>query len=368
MLLLGPALDAVSGVSSHLNMLLESTLSGNFELRHFQVGSEGRSESPWTRWSRLLTDPWRLVRQVRDDNIDVVHINSSLNARAYWRDILFVMAARLCRTRVLFQVHGGALPQRFFRGNAVLNAWLRLSLRLPDHVVVLGNDEADAWHRFLPGQSISTIPNAIDCQPYQSLDVREASAGRPLRLVYLGRLADGKGLCELLHGLAAPSLRNNRPRLRVAGSGPERRHLQDLVRDLGLQSHVEFVGAVFGDAKRRLLADSDVFVLPSYSEGLPYALLEAMAAGTAVITTPVGAIPDTVECGVHGLYIPPRDSMAIADALRELQQSPERLQAMREACRARAMGHYDIKRLEDDFRELYRSMTSTTDVRRWAEA
>jgi glycosyltransferase involved in cell wall biosynthesis len=100
---------------------------------------------------------------------------------------------------------------------------------------------------------------------------------------------------------------------------------------------VEFAGVVSGEAKRRVLAEADVFVLPTRypPEGQPFAILEAMAAGLPVVSTPRGAIPDMVEDGVTGLLLPEGDEAALAEALRRLVASPAERSAMGEAGRSR---------------------------------
>src|ERR1700687_2993391 len=89
-------------------------------------------------------------------------------------------------------------------------------------------------------------------------------------------------------------------------------------------------------------------LLPSYSEGLPYALLEAMAVGIPVIATPVGAIPDVLTDGTHGLLVPPRDGKAIAEALARLAGDRERLSWMSRACRRRVRAAFSIERLSQE--------------------
>src|SRR5690349_7119909 len=106
-LLLGPRLDAVSGVSSHLQALMRSPLANRFRLQHFQVGSEGRNEGAMGRLLRLLTCPFALWMAIRKYRPAVIHLNSSLNRRAFWRDMLYVIVARLNGVKALYQVHGG---------------------------------------------------------------------------------------------------------------------------------------------------------------------------------------------------------------------------------------------------------------------
>lgn len=353
-LVLGPHRDAVSGVSTHLNLLLGSPLAEEFRLVHFQVGSEGHDESSFGRLARLALSPLRLAGEIVARNAAIVHLNTSLNVRAYWRDLVYLIVAKLCGARVLYQVHGGALPHRFFRGNRFLNALLRATLRLADAVVVLAQIELKSYRRFAPGQQVLVVPNAIDTAPYAALKHAPADPGAPLRLLYIGRLAREKGLYETLEGLQLARAHGVKAKLVIAGSGPEERRLKHFAAGLGLTSDdVSFIGPVFGEAKTRLLTGADALVLASYAEGLPYALLEGMAAGTAIIATRVGAIPDVVAEGVHGLFVPLRNSYGIGRAIIKLASDRALLGRMSEACRRRIAGSYSIERLAGDFRRLY---------------
>ena len=144
-LVCGPHREAVSGVSTHVNLLMESTLAEDFDLAHFQVGSEGRDEGRLGRWIRLAASPIALFFTIVFRHVDVLHLNTSLNPRAYWRDVAYLLVAKLLRARVLYQVHGGALPQDFFAGKRLRTAFLRWTLGLPDLVVVLASVELAAY-------------------------------------------------------------------------------------------------------------------------------------------------------------------------------------------------------------------------------
>ncbi|HYG54363.1 MAG TPA: glycosyltransferase family 4 protein [Burkholderiales bacterium] len=346
-LICGPSLEAISGVTTHVRSLLDSRLGSRYSLRHFQIGSEGRNESLVGRVLRLFTGPFQLAATILRDNVDIVHLNPSLNANAWWRDFLLLIAAKACGARVVLQKHGGHLER--FAAHPLFAGFMRLALRLPDAIVVLSRAELDSWQAFVPGQRIALLPNGIDPRPYRE---KKSAPGADLRYVYIGRLAAGKGLDESLCALA-----RIRGRLTIAGGGPEEARLRQLVHDLNLTERVTFAGPVFGEKKIELLRESDVLLLPSYSEGLPYSLLEAMAAGVVPVVTPVGAIPDVVIDGVHGRLVPVRDANAIAKALQELQKNPALLERMGAACRLRVNAAYSLDRLADDFDRLYSALT-----------
>lgn len=355
-LLLGPGRGAVSGVSTHLNSLFASSLAQEFSLHHFQVGSEGRNEGPLGRLLRLLFSPLALAMHIVATQALLVHINTSLNRRAFWRDLAYLLVARLCGARVLYQVHGGFLPQQFCAATGFPPGLLRVLLKIPDAIVVLAHCELLAYRQFLPDRPVLLLPNSIDCTPYQGLARPARAQSDPLHFIYIGRLAREKGLFETVEGLAQARDLGVPATLTIAGNGPEEASLKALVQSRGLEGQVRFMGPVFDGAKRALLATADVQLLPSYAEGLPYALLEGMAAGVPPITTRVGGIPDVVTEGIHGLFVPLRDGAAIGQAMILLAADRPALERMGEACMRRIFHAYSADVMAGEFARLYRAL------------
>jgi len=167
-LILGPSLAAISGVTTHVSSLLSSRLRGEFALEHFQVGSEGRSESAPARLARFLFSPFALAAAIVRHDAALVHINSTPNVRAYWRDLAYLAVAKLCGARVVLQQHGGNL--REFSGSGLFAAFVRATLRLADAIVVLSSAELAEYRGLLPGKNVRQVPNGIDLAPYQVFD------------------------------------------------------------------------------------------------------------------------------------------------------------------------------------------------------
>jgi glycosyltransferase involved in cell wall biosynthesis len=349
-LLLGPDRGVISGVSTHLNLLFGSELARRFELRQFQIGSEGREEGRLGTLARIVASPFQLAAEFARSGAEILHVNTSLSPKSYWRDLMYVAVAKLCGARVVYQLHGGSVEDLW-------KPALRATLRWPDVVVALSKTELDEIRALAPEQNVALVPNAIDCAPYLPLRRPFAPAATPLRLVHIGRLIRSKGVFEMVEGLALAQRQGVAAHLVIAGDGPAAAELREAVDRLGLAAQVTFAGPTFGEAKVKLLGEADVLVFPTYHrEGLPYALLEAMAAGLVPITTRVAAIPDVVTEGVHGLFVPPRAPEAIAQALITLDADRDSLARMGAASRERVLAAYSIGRLAEDFAALYSSL------------
>jgi glycosyltransferase involved in cell wall biosynthesis len=202
------------------------------------------------------------------------------------------------------------------------------------------------------------IPNAVDTRSFRGDAPREHS-GQVLRLAYLSRLIVDKGVFECMEAVRTlrqdPAFRD--VQLRIAGSGPAREAIEERIQRDGLEASVRLVGPLSGPATAAFLRESDVMLLATYHpEGLPYTILESLAAGTPVVTTRNGGIPDVVRDREHGIFVEPRDPAAIVAALRELAADPERLRAMSRACSDWAELELGLARLARQFGALYREL------------
>jgi len=352
-LLVGPHRQAIGGVGTHLSLLTASALGRQHEFVHFPVGGEGLSETALGKAGRMVFAPLRMALQLRRSRAALVHLNPSMD-KSFWRDLPLLLVARLMRRPVVLQIHGGALPDQFY-SHVPGAGWLtRIALNLAHRVVVLARVEEAAFGQILPGAAIALIPNAIDAGPYAGEKPQPYDGVRPLRAIYIGRIVRSKGLFVACEAIAAAWAAGVRVEFLIAGTGPDAQALSAHIEALNIAHAVRLVGPLGGAAKRDFLLGGDVFLFPTlHPEGLPYALLEAMAAGTPPITTATGAIPDVLTHDVNGVLVEPHNVAAATDALLQLAASAQRLRTLSRAARQRVIEAYSLERLEHDFGELY---------------
>lgn len=163
------------------------------------------------------------------------------------------------------------------------------------------------------------------------------------RLLYTGRLAAVKGLPILLESLTSIKITHPDVLLTVVGDGADRTQLEQRTTQLGLTQNVKFVGYQSQAKVREYMQETDVFVLPSFAEGVPVSLMEALAAGVPVVTTQIAGISELVENGVSGYLVPPGNADLLAERITELLANPQRRSEFGAAGRIKIAQEFDIQ-------------------------
>lgn len=194
----------------------------------------------------------------------------------------------------------------------------------------------------VPPGRITVVPNAVtpvsDEHRPAALPALPADCRRGALVGVVARLQPEKGVATFLKAAARVASLSGEARFLVVGDGPLRRELGRLAERLGLEGRVHFLG--FRSDARELIERLDVLVVPSFTEGAPLVVLEAMAAGVPVVASAVGGIPDQVRHDGEGLLVPPGDPVALGDALLCLLRDPARIRRLGEAGRRRAASEF----------------------------
>lgn len=293
---------------------------------------------------------FKLARLFRSIRADIVHLH---NPTAFFYGAL---AGRLAGVRgVIYTEHG-----RDFSASYKVRWANRLLSRLVDRIVVV----ADFGRRYLvekegvaPGK-IVTVRNGIDAAPFGNPNPRAVrdrlEIGVDVPLVgIVARLAPIKNHELLIRAMRQVADAVPRAQLLVIGDGSCRAALEALVALLHLGDRVRFLGE--RSDVPDLLQALDVFVLCSHSEGLSLTLVEACAAGRAIVATDVGGNGEVVERGVNGLLVPSNDEAALAQALIELLKDPERRARMGQQGRARFEREFTLAGMVRAYEDLYRN-------------
>ncbi len=234
-------------------------------------------------------------------------------------------------------------------------AQVRRMFQGADRVVVLGRRDRDMATGLLgvAPRRVVVLPNCVpDPGPHPG------SGDRAPVIVFLGRLGERKGVPELLAALASPTMAALPWRAVLAGDGPVSACRAE-AEALGLGERVMMPGWMEEAATRTLCAEADILVLPSHHEGLAMAVLEGLAHGLAVVTTPVGAHDEAIDDGVSGIFVPVGDPAALAAALAAIVADPERRARLGSGARARFVERFSMARYLPALRHLYAGLATS---------
>jgi glycosyltransferase involved in cell wall biosynthesis len=276
---------------------------------------------------------------------DIVHLHTSIRFSFYRTACYAFYADRLWDARTILHIHGSSFDEFLSTDSRLVGRLQERVFSTVDDVIVLSEYWAETLAGYVDEEALHVVPNAVDPERYDP-----QYGADPVRFVYLSNLVPRKGVGELLASIERLDAVVDRPyRLDVAGTGPLADEVQAVAAD---HDDVHYHGYVSETRKRELLSHSSVFVLPTYAEGLPIALLEGMAGGTAVVATGVGAIPEVVGED-NGLLVEPGDVDGLVDALATLVRDPARVERMGRANRQLCERKYSWDRLTEQLAAIY---------------
>lgn len=311
---------------------------------------------------------WLTVFQyVRRVKPDVIH------AHQVYPSATYTIPAALTGTPVVCTSHGTDIQKNEsvgygVRRNAVLDLLTRLTLRFCTvHTTVSESMIPDAVDAGSSRSKVRAVPNGIDpdkpaqeyTEPENGSRIHDALTDADFTALFLGRLMEKKRPADVIRAVASLVEDGRSVSLLVAGKGDEER-LRQLTTDLGIEENVRFLGFVSDTEKWQLMCDSDVYVLPSVTEGFPITYLEAGAAGTPIVATETEPFTDLIDDGEDGLLVAPRDPDALAGVLDMLYEDHELRSDLGNSIEERIADQYDVSRVASEYVSLYRDVLAVS--------
>jgi glycosyltransferase involved in cell wall biosynthesis len=303
---------------------------------------------------------WQVLRRVRPD---VVHTHTA-KAGALGRVAAagYNLTRRRARRAVVIHTFHGHVFEGYFRPSVarIVRRVERALARVTDRIIAISpGQRSDLVERFhvAPANRVVVVPLGLDLEPLAGLArdrSRTRSTGDADAVVcaFIGRLAPIKHVDLLIRACARAFASESHGRLLVVGDGECRAELEALAAQLGVMDKITFAG--WQTDLQALYAGVDLVALSSLNEGTPVALIEAMAAGCAVVATTVGGVPDVVDDRRTGRLVAPGDESALARVLAELIADAEQRARLGAAARAEALARFGYLRLVADVDRVYR--------------
>lgn len=343
--MIGPSPNAMGGIATVVNGYMEAGLFIKWDIIYLNSHVEG---SKLLKLYIALKTLFRLVVLLVKGKVTLLHVHSAQDI-SFWRKHMYVLVSLLFKCPVIFHLHGCEF-MKFYneRCSRFGRLLVRFTLINSAYVIVLSNQWKTNVLQITNQANVVRIFNSVLIFP----DKKDVQERQSHLLLFLGRLGKRKGIYDLLKALAIVKKRFPNIVLKCGGDG-ELDSVASYAKDLGISDNVEILGWVRGKEKQSLLRQASIYVLPSYNEGLPMAILESMAAGLPVISTTVGGIPDAICSGEEGILIEAGDIEHLVSSI-ELLLGDESIRAkMGDAARKKINDKFTAKNVLLELENLY---------------
>ena len=345
-LMLGPALTNRGGIATVVQSYLDAWDYSRYNVRHIASFVNG------TKLLKLLV---AIKASIQCLHIlffwrpDIVHVHFSWKA-SFYRKSFFVMLAKAFRKKVILHCHAPDFRVFYEDRSKLAKQVIRFILRSTDMMLVL----SEQWRRYFADLSLH-VPLVVLYNPVACPVEVHRSNNDSAVVLSMGRLGKRKGTYDILQ--AIPHVLETYPKAEFwFGGDGDVEQIRTILSKNPWGKRVRLLGWVQGKEKEQTLLQASMFLLPSYHEGMPIAILEAMAYALPIISTPVGGIPDAVVDGEVGFLVQPGNVEAIATKVILLLNSPELRNSMGAKGRERANKKFEISSVLEQLFTVYGSL------------
>lgn len=340
--------ENVSGISAVTQFILNHNINNTYV--HFIIGKKDNEKRNlryylwililYIKWIKLLVTQGRLI----------IHFNLALSRNSIIRDFPFLMIARILGKRVILHFHGGDFLMH--REQPLwMNFLLKITFLKSYPMIVLSELEKQVLKNKFKHHQINVLPNCVELK-YAS-DFCRNYENHTTIILFIGRISADKGIHYIYNALQTIKSNNIDFKFIMAGKGPDENIFIPRFIEL-LGDDFEFKGIVTGDLKNKLFEGSDIFLLPSFYEGLPMALLETMSFGLVPVITNVGSVNYVVKDGINGILIQPYSSEEISNAIENLVKNKKYLTTLSENARQYILRNFQPESYMTRLNEIYK--------------
>lgn len=332
------------GIASVVNGYRSYEFGEEYQISYVESYRDGNK---YQKLLKALKGYVAFMKGLRRNRPDIVHIHSSFGP-SFYRKMPFIYLAQWKKIPVVNHIHGAEFDAFYLNASEKKKDLIRRVYRKCQVLIALSDEWKENLEQIVPKERICVIENY--CQIPEQMEGKKKN-----QILFLGELGKRKG-CFDIPEICEKALEDiDDVPVILAGDGAME-ELKALFKEKKTEKAVRFPGWVRGTDKDKLLRESSIFLFPSYHEGMPMAVLEAMAYGLAIVTTKVGGIPKLIEHGVSGYLYEPGDVQGMAQSVRELVANQKKRNEMGLAARQKAINCYSMESHIGKLLSLYSSV------------
>jgi glycosyltransferase involved in cell wall biosynthesis len=374
-LLAMPLPPPYSGIETSTEMLLASPLKERYRLVHFdtsnKVSNASRGRFDRHNVASSLKLLFKLLLVLARERPELAMMNMPANRNGFIKFASMVLPCVWRGSKVVGRISGGHFDKFYSREPRWFQAFVRFTLHRLHAVTVLADVLKCTLDSIVPSKKLWTVYNCLDPELFDGLPVTRQDDGK-IRVLYVGHISKAKGALDLMAAIPLVLARHPQTHFQFAGDLLYRERnitfidnphdleaaIYNLLKRNEIRESVELLGIIKGKEKLKTFVQADIFILPSYSEGFGFVILEAMLAGKAVVATPVGALPEVFEHERHLLYVQPGDVQGIAAAINRLIEDEPLRTSLGKAAREIVQKRFNLEQLAERMDLVLRNVLS----------
>lgn len=344
-LVIGPSIDGNGGISSVIKSYTEAE-ELNKVIEFISSYKDGSKIKKIIEFIKGLNKC--LYRLIFNKDIEIVHIHSASRA-SFKRKLYFFRLSKLFNKKVILHIHGAEFMQFYEECNLEQKNVIKKTMISADMVIALSSRWKNDLIKISQRDNVKVIYNPVLVDRFNKSYCNEDN------LIFMGRVGKRKGIYDLLEIM--PKIIHNYPnvKLYICGDG-DIDNVKQIILDNKLDKNIYLLGWISGDEKLEILSKSSINILPSYNEGLPVSILEAMSTGIPTIATNIAGIPEEIENGKNGYLIEVGDKDALYNSIIDLLENPELRKKMGNASLIKVKKYFDISVIEKQLLEIYKKI------------
>jgi len=330
------------GIAAVVNGYRGSQLEKDFNIIYVESYKDG---GKFVKILKGICGYFHFVKILLVDNPDVVHIHSSFGP-SFYRKLPFIYMASFAKKPIINHIHGAEFESFYMNANKKKKKLIELVYNKCDMLIALSEEWKDNLSMIVPEDNIIVIEN------YSKMAEGVVRDKCNNQVLFLGAIGQRKGCYDIPYVVELVAKEVPDCKFVIAGDG-DIDQIKELLKEKGVEENVEFPGWVRGEEKDKLLRESDIFFLPSYNEGMPMSILDAMGYSLPIISTKVGGITKIVHNGKNGYVFQPGDVEGFAKGITNILTHMDMLKSFGNESANIVIKKYSLSAHLDSLKKLY---------------
>lgn len=341
---IGPSLKDKGGMATVMSQIYSSHLKDKYNIKHISTYIDGK------KFCLFFLATFRILIYKLIYRIELAHIHSA-SFGSFYRKSIISSICKVVGIKTIMHIHGACFEEFFNNLNPKKQKYIKKVLNQSEKIIVLSESWKKFFEKLVDSEKIEVM--------YNSVKVPEVIERKESKEIYtgllLGRIGKRKGIYDVIEAVKELKKENINVKIILAGDG-EVDKARSLVNEEKLQENIEIIEWVDEEKKKEYLIKSDFYILPSYNEGLPMSVLEAMSYSLPVITTKVGGIPEIIHNGENGILVNPGDIKGIKSGIKKIILNKEYRQELSKKAYQSIAEKFNLdnylKKLEEKYLEI----------------